>query len=79
MIHGMRTITMKTMTASPEWQAREDWRAEGVFHPDQYRGTAANRYRREAGRIERENAGAEPKDKITATQGGRRHGRAIRH
>lgn len=78
MIHGMRTITMKTMTASPEWQAREDWRAEGVFHPDRYRGAAANRYRLEAMRIERENAGAEPQETITTTQGGRRHVRAIR-
>ncbi len=79
MIHGMRTIIMEIMTVSPEWQARQDWREEGVFHPDRYRGAAATRYRRETIRIERENAAAEPTIKVTHTQGGRRHDRATRH
>lgn len=70
---------MTIIHVSPEWQAREDWRAESVFHPGQYQGTAATRYRREAMRIERENAAAEPTITATHTQGGRSHVRATRH
>ncbi|GAB2723123.1 hypothetical protein GCM10027172_16810 [Halomonas garicola] len=39
---------------SPEWQARQDWREEGVFRPEKLIGLAAQRYCREADRIERE-------------------------
>lgn len=45
---------MKNKHSSPEWQAREDWRKEGVFRTGQFAGTDAKRYRQEADRINRE-------------------------
>lgn len=45
---------MNSMHASPEWQARQDWREEGVFRPEKLTGLAAQRYRREAQHIESE-------------------------
>jgi hypothetical protein len=38
----------------PEFQARQDWRDEGVFRPRQYQGLERRRYVREAVRIELE-------------------------
>lgn len=45
---------MKNKYISPEWQARQDWREEGVFRPGQLSGMEAKCYRREAKRILRE-------------------------
>jgi len=45
---------MKNKNTSPEWQARQDWREEGVFRPGPLSGEAAKRYRQEAVRIIRE-------------------------
>lgn len=45
---------MKNMHSTPEWQARMDWREEGAFRSGQFVGNAAQRYCREARRIERE-------------------------
>ncbi|WP_445005161.1 hypothetical protein [Halomonas mongoliensis] len=45
---------MKNKNISPEWQARQDWREEGVFRPGAFSGKAARRYREEAVRIIRE-------------------------
>ena len=43
------------MSYSPEQQARNDWRADGVFQPEQFTGTERARYMAEARRIEFEN------------------------
>lgn len=45
---------MQNMQPTPEWQAMKDWRDEGVFRPETFSGTDAERYRCEAKRIERD-------------------------
>lgn len=45
---------MKNKNISPEWQARQDWREEGVFRPEPLSGEAAKCYLQEAERIIRE-------------------------
>lgn len=44
---------MKSMQPTPEWQAQQDWRDDGVFRPEIFNGKEAARYRCEAKRIER--------------------------
>lgn len=68
-------IDEKTRTESPEWQARQDWRREGVFRPWRLTGSRARRYRREARRILRE---ARAGTVGPLSQGGCQHVRANR-
>lgn len=44
----------RKLPISPEYQAWEDWRAEGAFFSSQFHGAERDRYRAETQRIERE-------------------------